>query len=296
MVKSTHLRLHAVLALLVVAVWGFNFVMIKVGLNDFPPLFLAFTRFFLTSVPAIFFVKRPAAPISMIIGYALAMFVLQFGLLYLGMDAGAPPGLSSILMQLHIFFTIVLAVLIFGEKVHVWQIVGAFVAFSGIVLVAMNVGSGITLAGFLLLIAAAAAWSAGNVISKKIGRVDMASLVIWGSFCAWPPLLALSWFVEGPEKIAYALHQATPIAVTAVLYIAYLSNLFGFGVWSFLLHHHPLATVAPFTLLVPILAILFSVFFLGEPLQVWKICAALLVIAGLCINLFGPRLFSRKNN
>lgn len=284
---------HILLALLVVIVWGFNFVVIKVGLEEISPLLLGFARFFLTSIPAVFFIKRPAAPFKMVIWYGLVMFALQFSLLFIGMYAGITPGLASLLLQLQVFFTVLLAMIFFGEKLRPWQIVGALVSFAGIAFVAMNLGGSITVSGFLLVIGAAASWGAGNVISKKIGKVNMVSLVIWGSLIAWPPLLLISFIMEGADIVFYTFQHITWLSGGAVLYITYLSTLFGFGVWSWLLHHHPLGTIAPFTLLVPVFGILSSVLVLGEPLQSWKIFAALLVIFGLCINLLVPKIFTR---
>jgi O-acetylserine/cysteine efflux transporter len=282
------------LVMFVVAVWGFNFIAIKIGLDEIPPLLLGAIRFFLTSIPAVFFIKRPAAPFKMIIWYGLVMFAMPFSLLFVGMQAGVTPGLASLLLQLQVFFTVLLAVLFMEEKLHPWQIVGALVSFAGIALVAMHLGGDTRLSGFLLVIAAAAAWGAGNVVSKKIGKVNMVSLVVWGSLIAWPPLLILSLMMEGTDKILYSLHHLTWLSSSAVLYLTYLATLFAFGAWSWLIHHHPLRIIAPFTLLVPVFGILSSVLLLGEALQPWKIVAASLVIIGLCINVFGPQMHIKK--
>jgi O-acetylserine/cysteine efflux transporter len=285
--------LHFLLVLLVVAVWGVNFVAIKVGLEEIPPLFLVSARFFLTCFPAIFFIKKPAAPFKMVIWYGLIMFDLPFALLFLGMHAGITPGLASLLLQLQVFFTILLAVLFMKERLHPWEIVGALVSFSGIAFVAMNLGGDTTLSGFLLAIAAAAFWGAGNIVSKKIGKVNMVSLVVWGSLIAWPPLLLASLAVEG-DKVLYALPHVTGSSISALFFITYFATLFAFGAWSWLIHHHPLRMIAPFTLLVPVFGILSSVLLLNEPLQMWKLLAAILVIIGLGINVFGPQLHPRK--
>lgn len=285
---------HILLALVVVVVWGLNWVVIKIGLDGIPPLLLASARFFLTSLPAIFFIQRPAAPFKRVAWYGLVMFALQFGLLFMGMHAGVTPGLASVLIQLHVFASILFGVLFFREKVHAWQVIGALVAFLGIGLVAMHFGGGLTLTGFLLVIGAAIAWGVGNLLSKKLGKVNMVALVVWGSLIAWPPLLLASFIVEGPAQIVYTFSHLNWLSIGAVFYITYLSTLLAFGLWSFLLHHHPLGSVAPFTLLVPVLAMLSSALVLGEPLQIWKISAAFLVIAGLFISIIVPRFLVRK--
>jgi O-acetylserine/cysteine efflux transporter len=286
--------LHLTLAFLVVLVWGFNFVVINAGLQEIPPLLLCVARFFLTSIPAIFFVKFPSTSFKMVALYGLIMFALQFAFLFMGMYAGVAPGLASLLLQTQAFFTILLAVLFLNEAVNRWQIMGALIAFSGIALVAVNSAGSATFFGFLLIIASAVSWGAGNVISKKIGKVNMFALVIWGSLIAWPPLLGVSFILEGSDRIFFSLKNLSWLSVGSVLYITYLSTLFAFGVWSWLLHHYPLPVIAPFTLLVPIIAIASSAILLSEALQLWKICAGILVIAGLCINLLGSRLLAKK--
>lgn len=287
---------HLALVFLIVLVWGFNFVVIQVGLDGFPPIFLCFARFFLTCFPAIFFIKRPQVPFKRVASYGLVLFALSFSLLFMGMYAGVPPGLTAVLLQTQVFFTILFAILCFGEKLHKWQILGALISFAGISIVIKNLGGGVTWQGLLLVIAAGAAWGGGNIISKKMGKVNMMGVVVWASLVAWPPLLLVSYLVEGGDKILYSLQHVNWLSVSAVLYITYISTLFAFSAWSWLIHHHPISTIVPFTLLAPIVGILSSVALLDEPLPVWKFLAALLVIAGLCINYLGPRLRLLRNS
>lgn len=281
---------HFLFAILLVGIWGFNFIAIKVGLDEIPPIFLAFLRFFLTAIPLAFFVKRPAIPWKFLFSYGVFMFALQFAFLFMGMYAGVSPGLTSVLTQSHVFFSIFLAALFLEERVHIWQILGAVVAFSGIALVAQHAHAGAAGGGLLFVLGAAACWSTGTVLSKKIGRVAILSLVVWASLIACPFLFIASYLVEGPGQMVYALQNLTWLSSGAVVYITYLATLFGFCAWNWLLRHHPVGKVAPFTLLVPIIGLLSSAWIFGEPLQTWKLIAAVLVITGLCLNLFGPLL------
>lgn len=288
------MRLHHVaLAILVVAIWGLNFVVIKVGLKEIQPILLCALRFFLVAFPAVFLIKRPAASWRMVVGFGLVMFSLQFALLFSGMHAGTTAGIASLLLQVQVFFTVLLAVLFLGEKPSVWQIVGALISFSGIGLVMANLGGEISINGLALIIAAAASWGVGSLISKKLGQVDMLALVVWSSLVAWPPLLALSFFLEQSSWTAETISQISWLTVGAIGYIVYPSTLIGFSTWSWLLSRYPAATVAPFTLLVPIFGFTASTLVLGEPLSIWKISAAALVIAGLSINLFASRIAIR---
>jgi O-acetylserine/cysteine efflux transporter len=281
------------LAILVVAIWGFNFVVIKVGLKEIPPILLCALRFFLSAFPAVFFIKRPAVPFRSVMAFGLVMFASQFALLFSGMYAGTTAGMASLVLQVHVFFTVALAVVFLAEQPYVWQIIGALTAFSGIGLVAAHTGGEISALGLILIVAAAASWGIGNLIAKKLGKVDMLALVVWGSLVAWPPLLLLSYLLDQSSWSLEGMAHLSWPTIGAVGYITYLSTLLGFAVWSWLLSHYPAATVAPFTLLVPVFGFTSSALALGEPLYPWKLAAAVLIIAGLCINLAGARIAMR---
>lgn len=282
--------LHILLLILVVAVWGINFVFIKVGLREMPPIFLCFTRFFLMSIPAVLFFKRPAIPFKWVVLYSLVMFVLQFGLMFSGMKAGISAGLGSILLQTQAFFSILFAALLLKEKLSPWQIFGAIISFSGIALAGWNVKTSTTFLGFLLVLAAALTWGLGSVIVKKMGKQKSSSLLVWGSLIAWPPLLALSLMLENSHPILLNFHLLSSESYGAILFITLGSTAFGFGIWNWLLQIYPLTTIAPFTLLVPIFGMLSSALFLEERLEGWKIVSGCLVIGGLSLNLLGSRL------
>ncbi len=284
---------HILLALIIVAIWGVNFAIIKLGLRQVSPLALGVMRFVLAAVPWIFFVPRPNVPLRMIVAYSFLIFALQFGFLFTGMAVGMSAGLASLILQLQVFFTIGLSMVVLGERPTLWQLAGAILAFCGVALVAFNVGGDVTLIGLVLLVAAAASWGGGNVVSKRISQqalVNVFGLVVWGSLFAVPPLVAVALIIDRQAFLDSFTHLDW-VSAGSIAYIVYLSTLFGFAAWAGLLGRYPVSTVAPFTLLVPVFGFFGSAVLLGEPLQGWKLIASSLVIAGLCLNLFGPRLF-----
>jgi len=168
-------------------------------------------------------------------------------------------------------------------------------ALGGMALIGLHLGGEVSLPGLAGVLLAAVAWGAANVMVKRMGQIDMFALVVWGSLIAPLPLFALALVVEGPHRMLAAVTGMTWLGAGAVAYIVYPVTLFGFSFWGWLLARYPAATVVPLTLLVPIVGIGSSVIVLGEPLQGWKITSALLVMAGLCINMFGPKLSARLN-
>lgn len=285
---------HLLLTLMVVIIWGINFIFVKLALDQIPPLLLCAVRFILASIPAIFFIKPPNVPFRIVALYGLVTFALQFSLLFIGMNLGMPPGLASLLLQVQIFFSMFFAAILLSEWPSIWQVIGALVSFSGIALVATHFDHEISFISFLFILAAAAAWGLGNLITKKTKNINMIALVIWGSFVAAFPMLAISFVLEGSHAILNSYQQITWLGIAAVLYIVYASTWVGYGAWNWLLSRYPVSIVVPFTLLVPIVGIISSILIFNEPFQTWKLLAGLLVISGLCINLLGARFLMRK--
>lgn len=281
---------HALLALAVVAVWGTNFVVIKVALATVPPLFMAVLRFALALLPALLWLPRPQVSWRLLAGYGVLIGAGQFGLLYLAMDGHISPGLASLVVQSQVFFTIGLAMLADGERMRGFQGVALLLATAGIAVIGAHTGGDATLPGLLMVLGAGLAWAGGNQVARRMGRVDMLAMVAWSSAFALPPLLLLSLAVEGPARMAQALAAADAGVWAAVVWQTVGNTLFGYAAWGWLLARHPAATVAPMALLVPVFGMAAAALLLGESLPPWKLVAAALVLGGLALNLLGSRL------
>ena len=136
-------------------------------------------------------------------------------------------------------------------------------------------------------------WGLGNVVTKRIGKVNLVSLVVWGSLIPPLPFLALSLMLEGPAQIDTALRNISLSSVLVIAYLAFIATLLGYGLWSRLLSRYPASQVAPFSLLVPIVGLSSAWLFLGEALSSVQWIGAAIVMLGLLINVFGPRLLQR---
>ncbi len=279
---------HIALAVLLACVWGVNFVFIRLALTDFPPLLLAALRFALAALP-VAVLPKPAVAWRTLIAIGGTLFVGQFALLFPAMAVGMPPGLASIGLQVQAFITIAIAVAVLGERPSRRQLAGAAIACAGLALVAVTVGSnGVTLAGFLLLIGAAASWAIGNVMLRRAGPVDMLPLVTWLSLVPILPLFVLSLVIEGPARMAAGLASATWLSVGSLLYIVAISTVFGYAAWGHLLKLYPAAVAAPFSLLVPIFGTLSSALILGERFGALRLAGMVLIFLGLGVLVMPP--------
>jgi O-acetylserine/cysteine efflux transporter len=281
---------HLALAVAVAAVWGVNFVVIDVGLAHFPPLLFSALRFTVAAVPAVFFVGRPRVPWRWVLAVGVVLGVVKFGLLFIGMHAGMPAGLSSLVLQSQAVFTAAFAALLLGERPGRRRLIGLGVGVAGIVLAAVDQGSAGggsgSMRAFALVLAAAVAWGLSNVLTRKAAPPDLFRWMVWVSVVPPLPLLGLSLLFEGRTADLAALRSLSPGGVGALLYVAWGATLFGFGAWGYLIRHHELTVVAPFSLLVPVFGMSSSWLLLGEPITPTAGAAALLVIAGIGLALF----------
>jgi O-acetylserine/cysteine efflux transporter len=285
---------HVLLALLVVAVWGTNFVVIKAALATLPPLLFAALRFMLAFVPAALFVARPAVPWRTLASYGVLIGAGQFGLMFIAMRADITPGLASLVIQTQVFFTIGLAMLFNRERLKRVQIVALALAAVGLVIIAWHTDAATTPLSLVLVLAAALCWAGGNTVAQRAGKVPILGFMVWSSLFAVPPLLALSLLQEGPAAMAQGLTHASWRTWGAVLWQSLGNTLFGYGAWAWLMARYPAATVSPMALLVPVFGMGASALFLAEALPAWKLGAAALVIGGLALNLLWPRPISAR--
>ncbi|MEU3649731.1 EamA family transporter [Lentzea sp. NPDC034063] len=280
---------HLLLAVLVAAIWGFNFVVLKVGLDEFPPILFSALRFLAAAVPAIFFVGRPSVPWRWIIAVGLVLGVAKFSFLFIGLKAGMPSGLSSLVLQSQVIFTTVFAAIVLRERPKPVQITGIALAVAGIGVIAWDYGLSSPLLGFALIIAAAACWGVSNVLMRYARPADTLRFMVWVSAVAVLPLFALSALTEDMS----ALGRLDWSGAGAVGYVAWISTLLGFGIWGFLLRQYESSVVAPFSLLVPVFGMLSAWAFLGEDLSWLQAAAGGLVLAGLAIPLLLGRRAAR---
>ena len=275
---------HVLLALLVVAIWGFNFVVIKLSVEALPPILAAALRFCAAAFPALLFVRPPKAPWYLVVGFGLAFGFALYGFLNLSIAWGMSAGLSSLVLQTQAFFTMALAFVMLGERPTRFQVLGALVAFAGIGIIGVERMAATALLPLGMTLLAALSWGLANVLTKKAGRVNALAFTVWGALAAPLPLLGLSLLVEGPEMIWTALSGFSWSDAGLIAFLAYPATLLGGAIWSWLLGRHPASVVAPFTLLVPITGLLSGYLVLGEVITPIEIFGALLVIAGLVVT------------
>lgn len=287
---------HVLAAVLVAALWGTNFVAIKISFQAFGPFTQLTLRFALASLPFILFIKKPNCSWKLIGQFALYNWMLQLSLISLALHYGLPAGLSSLLMQTQNIFTVLLAYLYFGYHPKRGEIIGLSISFLGVLLIGLKVGASSHWMPFIMVLFAALSVSRCNLIFKNQKEsIAIVPLVVWSCLLPILPMMAFAVGFEGVNNIVASFKIANIQTVGAILYTVLFSTLLGYSIFAFLLKTYEPAQVVPFTLLVPVFTIGTSYFVTGELISWLDVAAGTFIIGGLVINQIHRRSLGRKN-
>ncbi|HEN3655756.1 TPA: EamA family transporter [Yersinia enterocolitica] len=281
------------IALLITAIWGVNFSIIKLGLITADPLILAGIRFTLCALPAVFFIKKPDTSWRYIIGYGLLFGIGLWGIVNLGIKAGVSAGIASLVLQFGAFFTMVLGAFLFHENLSKYQYIGIIVALLGLTSIIFISDGSVTFIGLALVLCGAVVWGLVSIIIKKSDTKQVFSFLVWSSLFSPIPLFILSYLFNGPSGFTELAIHFNTTTLFSIFFQVYPNTLFAYWVWNSLLTKYPVSVVAPLSLLVPIFGMLGSVIIFNESIPSGKIIAMVFIISGLIIGLYGKRLLGR---
>ncbi len=291
-------------ALVVVVVWGVNFVVMKFALRDFTPFQLGAARYVFAVLPLLLFVRPPAIPWKWLALYGLFQGVGQFGILFVALKVGMTAALASVLLQTQVFFTALFGFVLLHERASRPLQAGMVLAALGLSCFALNylspadggAVSATTLAGFVLTLGAAAMWAMSNIVARHVQRGGAAyspmAFVVWSSLFAILPFTLLS-LVFDPETTRWQWTQARASSWLAVAYLGWVATILGYSLWTGLLKRHPANRVAPFSLGVPVVGLTTGMLVLGEAITPWQWAGITLVVAALACVMLGGLLKSR---
>lgn len=266
------------LAVVVMLTWGLNFPVAKFGLHAFPPLLLMTLRFALVALLLVPFKRVPRHKLPGIAVLSVLMGSLHFPLMFGALDR-VDASLASIVVQMQVPFAALLAKLVYRERLGLRRLLGMAVAFAGVVVIAgapRNASDGVPIA---MILGAAFVFALANIQIKRIGPVDGLALSGWMALFATPQLALWSLLFEHGQAAAIA--HAGITGWGAVVYMAVVVMMLGYGLWYPLMRRYEINVTMPFTLLVPVFGVASSVVLLGEPLTRSLLVGGTLAILGV---------------
>lgn len=266
------------------ALWGFNFSVIKLGVNTIDPLVLTALRFSFAVFPLVFFIKKPDVQWRYLIAYGLSFGVGVWGMTTLSISAGLSAGMASLLLDMSVVSGLFVGWFFLHEKITKNKLLGTGLALLGLVLIMYSEGGAVTFKGLVLVLIASIFWSVNGLIVKRANTTSIFAFNIWGMLFAPLPLLLLAVFTHGSEILTNLPSQFTEWTLFSVLFQAYPTTLLGYWFWNKMMMKYSVSSVAPMTLLVPVFGILGGYLFYDEIIGVNQLIAAVLILAGLFIG------------
>lgn len=289
-------------ALIVVIIWGTNFVAMKVGLRNLTPFQMGAARYVFAILPLILFVRPPKLAPKWVIAYGMSQGVGQFGLLFLSLKVGMSASLASVILQTQVFFTAIFGFMLLKEHASRALITGLLLAALGLGCFGVSSlqsvsSSDITPAGFVLCLVGAAMWAVSNIVVRRAQKetpdFDVISFIVWCGAVPIVPFVLLSLAFDAPATRWQWL--SAPFSTwIAVAYVGWISTIIGYAMWTRLLKRHPVNRVAPFSLGVPVVGIASGMLALDDVITASQWAGVLLIVCSLVCTMFGGRWLDRQ--
>ena len=274
----------SLLLVLLMALWGFNFSVIKLGVNNIDPFLLTALRFTLAVLPLIFFIRRPNVPWRYLMAYGLTFGVGVWGLTTLSVGAGLSSGLASLLLDMSVISSLLVGRYLLKEQVTVSKVLGSILALIGLGIIIWNQEGTVTVLGLALVLSASVFWSVNGLIVKRSGTREIFAFNIWGMAFAPVPLLLLAMAVSGPSSVAQSITDINSSVLFSAAFQAYPTTLLGYWFWNKMIVKYSVSSVAPMALLVPVFALIGGYLFFGESLDAAQSIAAVVILLGVAVS------------
>lgn len=262
-------------------IWGFNFVIMKLGNSAFPPGEFAALRFLVGSIVLIglCFVKKIPLPNKSNLKWFVLCGLLQTTYFNLSIQISLNyinAGLTSVLIySMPLFLSIMAHMWIPGEQLTVRKTFGIVIGIVGIFL-AMNIHFGGSIWSVLLAISSAISWAIANLLFKlKLKHCDTVQFTTWQMMIGTVGLFGYTLLFEKGES-----HWGV-MSVSYVLFAGVLASALAFVMWNRILRHTEASKASTSLLFVPIVGVISGYIFLDENLTILTLAGILLVLAGI---------------
>jgi O-acetylserine/cysteine efflux transporter len=279
------------IAISVAVIWGMGFVIAKAAMAHFSPILLMALRFSLTAACLLCFFRPPPGILKQLFWISLISAALQYSLTFNGLR-GIDASTAALLVQLEVPFGLIMAWLVFGDRIRPLQALGILVSFGGAMLIIGEPKLAGDLIYAFMVIGGAFTWAVGQIMIKKLGNIGGFRLLTGVALFAAPQLFIASWLLEQGQ-----LEQITTASISAwsaVIYLALVMTALGYGLWYRLLGHYSVNQVMPFLLLLPVTSVFGGIFFLDESLTIKIALGGGLAVIGVAMITIQRSSFTRQ--
>lgn len=256
---------HFFLLLMVCFIWAGNFIISAWAVQYMEPITYTMVRFLLVFLMIFPLLRRPAP------GQWLGLIItcwcvgaLHFAFLFMALGRSSDVSSVALLMQVYIPISTVFAVLFLGERIGWRTSSGIALSFGGVLVMGFDPVSLAQLDVLALVLASAVSLGAGTILMRRLKNIQVMNFQAWNALFAFPPLLALAFWLESPVAGIQASVSAHPQVWLGVGYSALVASIVGHGTFYWLVQRHEINRLLPVLLSIPVLAVVMGVIFWGD--------------------------------
>lgn len=264
-------------------IWGFNFVVMKLGNNAFPPVMFAALRFLTGAVVllGVSFMRKIPLPNKSDLKWYVLCGLLQTTYFNIALQVSlnyVSAGLTSVLTySMPLFLSLMAHKWIPGEKLTSRKTFGIVLGLVGLC-IAMNIQHGGSLWAVLLALSSAVSWAVANLLFKlKLKHCDSVQYSTWQMTIGAIGLLLFTLSFEHGEM------EWGIMPVTYILFSGVIASALAFTMWNQILSRTEASKASVSLLLVPVVGVLSGCLFLHESLGVMTLVGILLVLVGIWV-------------
>ncbi len=268
------------LIVFVCLIWGFNFIAAAQGMQHFSPMVFLTLRFLAVLLVLLPFVRLPPADQwGRLVFVCLCIGAIHLTTIFWAIARSNDLTSIAIVQQTYIPMSVLLAVVFLDERVGWRTLTAIVISFCGVVVLSFDPLIFSQLDVLLLALFAALAQALGSVFMRGIKGVGALNFQAWTALVSLPILIITSLLFEGGQ--IESIQTADWLGWTSVGYSGLISSIVGYGLFFILIQRHPVSSIMPYMLLMPVFTILFGVWIWGDRPGLKLLLGGTLVLVGI---------------
>lgn len=261
--------------------WGLNIVAVKMAVDLVSPMTAALLRQLIVLLVCITALRIVRGKMLALSALGLLSGCAFYVALNLSLAISENVSALAIAGQLGVPFSLILAVIIFRERIHWPRILGISMSFAGVALLAFDPSAARELPGIALTALASAIWACCSLIQRSLRGVPVLTIYAWVGFWGTAGMLPIALIWE-PEAIR-GLGDLPMSVIGWIAFSAIGSTVAGQGAMSWLLQRHPINLVTPLTLAAPVVSVVVAAYWFGTPVSGLMLAGGGIAMAGVSI-------------
>jgi drug/metabolite transporter (DMT)-like permease len=278
---------------LLYVVWGSTYLGIKIAIGSIPPLLMTGMRFvpagvLLASAVALrnrrTFRRPTAAGVRDAAVVGICLIGGGMGLVSWG-EQTVSSGIAALLIGLMPMWLAIFGRAVFGDRLPRRAVVGTVVGITGIAILAWPAGGPgqVDPTGLMALLVSPMSWTVGSLYAARRAVLPAPALFATGlEMAAGGTVVLLVGLLTG-EAAGFDPGAVTPASWGALAYLLVIGSLVAFSTYAWLIGVAPLARVATYAYVNPVVAVILGWLVLGEPLTYRTLVAAAVIVTGVVL-------------